>query len=48
MNKQIYSSFFSCPDDVKVLLEKLFVESRPYSDRLKKLLVINNPDCLDT
>ena len=46
MNKQIYSSFFSCPDDVKVLLEKLFVESRPYSDRLKKLLVINNPDCL--
>ena len=26
----------------------MFVESRPYSDRLKRLLVINTPDCLDT
>jgi hypothetical protein len=25
----------------------LFVESRPYSDKLKKLLVINTADCLD-
>jgi hypothetical protein len=25
----------------------LFVESRPYSDKLKRLLVINTPDCLD-
>ena len=25
----------------------MFVESRPYSDKLKRLLVINTPDCLD-
>ena len=42
----IYSSFLSCPKDVQILLQKLFVQSRPDSDRLKKLLIINNPDCL--
>ena len=45
-NKKIYSSFFSCPDDVKYILENLFIYSKPYSDALKKLLIINNPDCL--
>ena len=34
----IYSSFLSCPKDVQILLQKLFVQSRPYSDRLKKQL----------
>ena len=29
-----------------IILRKLFVESRPYSDDLKSLLVINTPDCL--
>ena len=42
----IYSSFLSCPKDTQILLQKLFVQSRPFSDRLKKLLIINNPDCL--
>lgn len=46
LNKKIYSSFFSCPDDVKYILENLFVYSKPYSDSLKRLLIVNNPDCL--
>ena len=44
--KPIHSSFFSCPKDTETILKALFVKSRPYSDRLKRLLVINNPDCL--
>ncbi len=45
--KQIYSSFLSCPKDAQILIKKLFIESKPYSDILKRLLVINNPDCID-
>ena len=26
---------------------QLFVESKPYSDKLKRLLIVNTPDCLD-
>lgn len=44
---RIVSSFLSCEKDVELILKKLFVESRPYSDTLKKLLVINAKDCLD-
>lgn len=44
---RIVSSFLSCEKDVELILKKLFVESRPYSDILKKLLVINAKDCLD-
>ena len=47
LNKEIYSSFFSCEIDAQTIIRKLFVESNPYSDRLKRLLIINNPDCLD-
>ncbi len=46
--KPIYSSFFSCEKDTQQLLKTLFVDSRPYSDILKRLLIINNKDCLDT
>lgn len=45
--RPIYSSFFACPKDIQTILKELFVKSRPYSDRLKRLLVINNPDCLN-
>lgn len=45
--KPIYSYFLSCNKDVELILKKLFVESRPYSDILKKLLVINDKDCLE-
>ena len=41
------SSFLSCEKDLETILRKLFVESQPYSDQLKKLLVINTKDCLD-
>ena len=41
------SSFLSCEKDLQEILKKLFVESQPYSDELKRLLVINAKDCLD-
>ena len=41
------SSFLSCEKDFRTILEKLFVVSRPYSDDIKRLLVINTRDCLD-
>lgn len=45
--KPIHSSFLSCSKDAESIVKALFVKSRPYSDRLKRLLIINNPDCLD-
>lgn len=42
----ISSSFLSCEKDTEIILRKLFIESRPYSDVLKKLLVVNTKDCL--
>jgi hypothetical protein len=44
---KIHSSFLSCEKDIESILRKLFIESRPYSDELKRLLVINTKDCLD-
>ncbi len=41
------SSFLSCEKDTETILKTLFVDSKPYSDILKRLLIINNPDCLD-
>lgn len=41
------TSFLSCEKDAESILRKLFIESRPYSDYLKRLLVINTKDCLD-
>lgn len=41
------SSFLSCEKDAETILRKLFIESRPYSDELKRLLIINTKDCLD-
>ena len=45
--KSFQSSFLSCEKDTEIILRKLFVESRPYSDDLKRLLIINTKDCLD-
>ena len=42
----IRSSFLSCEKDTETILRRLFIESRPHSDKLKKLLVINTKDCL--
>ena len=43
----IASSFLSCEKDTELILRKLFIESRPYSDVLKRLLVVQAPDALD-
>ena len=40
------SSFLSCEKDTETIIKKLFVDSRPYSDELKRLLLINTKDCL--
>lgn len=47
MQRPIYSSFFSCDRDIEEILKLLFISSKPYSDILKRLLIINNKDCLD-
>lgn len=41
------STFLSCERDQELIWKKLLFESKPYSDKLKRLLVINTPDCLD-
>lgn len=41
------SSFLSCEKDTELIIKKLFVDSRPYCDELKRLLLINTKDCLD-
>ena len=43
---RIDSSFLSCEKDIEIILRKLFIDSRPHSDVLKKLLVVNTKDCL--
>ena len=45
--KPIYSSLLSCDKDLQAILKTLFISSKPYSDILKRLLIINNKDCLD-
>lgn len=40
------SSFLSCEKDTEAIIRKLFVDSKPYSDLLKRLLIINTSDCL--
>ena len=43
----VISTFLSCERDTEIILRKLFVESRPHSDVLKRLLVVQAPDALD-
>lgn len=43
----ITSSFLSCEKDTETILRKLFVDSKPYSNVLKRLLVAQAKDCLD-
>lgn len=44
---KIDSTFLSCEKDAELILRRLFVENRPYSDLLKRLLIIQTKDCLD-
>lgn len=41
------STFLSCEKDQEAIWKKLFLQNEPYSEYLKRLLIINNPDCLD-
>ena len=43
----IQSSFLSCEKDTELILKRLFIDGREYSQWLKRLLIINNKDCLD-
>lgn len=45
--KEVKSSFLSVEKDIGTIINKLFIESRPYSDMLKRLLMINTKDCLE-
>ena len=45
--KELKSSFLSVEKDIVTIINKLFIESRPYSDMLKRLLMINTKDCLE-
>ena len=47
VNLNLKSSFQSVEKDIEIILRKLFVENKPLSDELKKLLIINTKDCLD-
>lgn len=47
LTQPITSSFLSCEKDTELILRKLFIESRPYSDVLKRLLVVQAPDAMD-
>lgn len=41
------SSFLTVEHDTELILKRLFMTSKPYSDDLKRLLIINTKDCLD-
>ena len=43
----IKSSFLSCEKDAETIIKQLFVSSQPYSNELKRLLIINTKNCLD-
>lgn len=47
LTQPLTSSFLASEKDTELIINKLFVQSRPYSDTLKKLLVVQNKDCLD-
>lgn len=47
LTKKLESSFLSCEKDSALILKKLFVQDRKHAEELKRLLVINMPDCLD-
>lgn len=47
LKKNFRSTFMSTSKDQETIWRKLLVDSKPYSDKLKKLLIINTPNCLD-
>lgn len=47
LTKPIKSSFLSVERDFRMIIEKLFADYPQHAKILKRLLVINEPDCLD-
>lgn len=47
LKRNFKSTFTSIPIDQETIWRKLLVDSKPYSNKLKKLLIVNTPDCLD-
>lgn len=47
LKKNFKSTFMSNARDTAMIWDKLLVSSKPYSDKLKRLLIINTHDCLD-
>lgn len=45
--KPLQSSFLSCEKDTEKIIKTLLVDTQPYSETLKRLLIVNEPDCLD-
>ena len=45
--KPLKSAFLSVDKDFEQIFKILFVNSQPYSDELKRLLIVNTKDCLD-
>lgn len=46
LSNDFKSSFFSYEKNLEMIIKKLFVENPSYGENLKRLLVINKPDCL--
>lgn len=46
LNMAYKSSFFSYEKSIELILKKLFVDNSAYANEIKRLLVINKPDCL--
>lgn len=46
LNTAYKSSFFSYEKSIELILKKLFVDNSAYANEIKRLLVINKPDCL--
>ena len=47
LTKPLKSSFLSVERDFQLIIEKLFADHPQHAKMLKRLLVINEPDCLD-
>ena len=45
--KKIESSFLSIEKDIEEMIKILFVQNQPYSNEIKRLLMINTKDCMD-
>ena len=45
--KDFQASFLSSEKDMETIFKKLFVERKPYRDILKRVLIIDQSDCLD-